>query len=113
MSFTAFSVAHSNATANEQADVYVLYQNEAGDLEQVSTTDNGKNWVESSPKALRGCDVGTKITCTSIETIRVGKARILEPASDMTRCYFFRAGRLSEAQFNGKDWKSLGEVPLS
>jgi hypothetical protein len=111
-SFTAFSVAHSKEKDDDSVDIYVLYQDSSPDFKLVSTTDGGKTWEKSSPKALSGGDIGTSIACTSLATIDEKGSTRLEAASDLTRCYFVKGGFMTEVQFDGEDWKVIGEVPL-
>jgi hypothetical protein len=81
------------------------------DIKQV-WTDGGKEWKMSAPEALKGADAGTSIACTTLGTLDIEGSRKLQPASELTRCYFRREGYLVEAQLDGTDWVILGNVPI-
>jgi hypothetical protein len=109
-SFTAFSVAHSGQ--DDIVDIHVLYQDGSPDFKQISSQDGGRTWDRFSPDALSGGDIGTNIACTSPVVISDKGSSKIQAASSITRCFFVKDGFMTEAQFDGSEWKSLGEVPL-
>lgn len=93
-------------------DIYIIYREASSDFKQLWTEDGGMNWRTSSPEALKGGDIGSTITCTSLETVDQEGSRILQPVSAGVSCYFLKDGYMVEAEYNGKDWTLVGDIPL-
>ena len=89
----------------------MLYQDESSDIKQV-WTDDGEEWKQSEPEALRAADMGTDITCTgpSVSNDTFTEPLHLAPATNETRCYFQRGGWPVEVMLNGTDWEDLGHI---
>ncbi|KAI9170588.1 hypothetical protein HJFPF1_00056 [Paramyrothecium foliicola] len=123
-SFAALAVARSDDSSEDLVNTFILYQGNDTDIKQVWTED-GKEWNESSPEALKQADRGTDIACISLpawvgdgdfDTSKIPPAYIepltIPPANHMARCYYQKDGFLIEARLEGTDWKVHGKVSL-
>ncbi|KAH7308668.1 hypothetical protein B0I35DRAFT_483193 [Stachybotrys elegans] len=114
--FAAFSVATPGAANVDNVDTYVLYQEEdSSDIKQLWFSPNNGEWRTSSPGNLRGADEGTQIACITAPTWtneRTVGTRLLGETSDLTRCFFFKEGRVVESRFNGRDWSRPVRVEM-
>ena len=103
----AFAVPHVSNSGN--LDTYVLSQTESGDFRMSWQVDGGDWQGPQNFPALRGADKDTNIACL---TPNSWPSSNLLPQHDMSRCYFQSGGFLKEVQYDGKDWKDLGNIPM-
>ncbi|CAH0046452.1 unnamed protein product, partial [Clonostachys solani] len=83
-------------------------------IQQVRRNGTESRWETSTPEAFQNIDEWSKIACvTPPMWTNVEEEMRLASASDLTRCFFQRGGRLMEVQFDGLVWKDPKEVPLT
>ncbi|CAH0023439.1 unnamed protein product [Clonostachys rhizophaga] len=71
-------------------------------------------WETSTPNAFQDIGEWSKIACVTPPMWTNAEEQMrLASASDLTRCFFQRGGRLREVQFDGAAWKAPKEVPLT
>lgn len=116
----------------QQVNTYVLYLDEAADINVLYTDyfsassssssssqqeEERVTWRMATPAALRGADPDTDITCLTMATTVRNASRDqvpLEGPSDENRCYFQRGGRVVEVRLDWAthDWVVTGTVPI-
>lgn len=103
----------SNKTA-DTVDILVLYRDESQKIQQVWRNGGENRWETSTPDAFQDIAEWSKIACvTPPMWTNVEEQMRLASASDLTRCFSQRDGRLMEVQFDGVAWKTPKEVPLT
>ncbi|VUC28072.1 unnamed protein product [Clonostachys rosea] len=115
-SFAAFSIARDPNKVNTSSKVstFLLYQDNSGDIKQ-AYVDNDKTWQTSAPDELKGADNGTDISCITTpawEKDRTFDGLLLQAASDLTKCYFQKGGKLMEVRLSGTNWVDPKELAL-
>ncbi|CAH0021199.1 unnamed protein product [Clonostachys rhizophaga] len=115
-SFAAFSIARDPNKVNTSSKVstFLLYQDDTGDIKQ-AWVDNDKTWQTSAPDQLKGADNGTDISCITTpawEKDRTFDGLLLQAASDLTKCYFQKGGKLMEVRLSGTNWVDPKELAL-
>ena len=122
----AFSVARP-ADAFQRVDTYLLYRDADSNINMVyaagaasssaSSTTSAVQWKTAQPAALKAVDADSDIACLNMATSYYNAAKVpvlLEAASEETRCYFQRGGRVVEARLDAAkaDWVVVGAVPM-
>ncbi|CAG9977962.1 unnamed protein product, partial [Clonostachys byssicola] len=115
-SLAALAVAASSDDADSKIHTFVLYQDQDSKIQQLRREGAGNDWQMSTPGAFNNADNLTSIACVTGPTWINGFTpddkpnevtdpdRLLEPASNLTRCVFLSGGHLMETRLDGVDW---------
>ncbi|CAG9946824.1 unnamed protein product [Clonostachys rosea f. rosea IK726] len=116
LSITALAVAASSDHSDDKIHTFVLYPDRGGKIQQLRREGAENDWQLSTPGAFKVADPHTRIACvtgpTWVNALTAADQpnevtdvdRLLEPASNLTRCVFLSGGNLLETRLDGVDW---------
>ncbi|CAH0025438.1 unnamed protein product, partial [Clonostachys rhizophaga] len=114
----ALAVAASSDDADSKIHTFVLYYGRDDKIQQLRREGAENDWQLSTPGAFKYADPLTSIACVTGPAWMNGLTpdekpnevrdsdRLLEPASDLTRCVFLSGGNVMETRLDGVDWAS-------
>jgi hypothetical protein len=111
-SFSAFATAR--AEGDTRVNLYILYQDEDCNIQQV-WTDDGEKWQFASPELLRNADDGTDIACLTMSVGGASPMRYpvsLVPDTPLRRCFFQRGSALIEVGMRDSQWEEIQTISV-